>query len=383
MVQRKQLGLFFSYNENWIGGTYYILNLVHALNLLDDLEKPHITILGHRISDFEYIKKETSYPYLAFEKDKSGKGLWQKAINAFSLRILKKELVSPKLADKFDLLFPAFAGSDYLSLIDDTKKVDWIPDFQDFHLPHLYTPKTLVEVRQRNIAKAYLSKRIVLSSEDAAKDFSLQYLDSKAIIHVIPFSVTHPDLSDSNFEQIQDKYAIKVPYFYAPNQYWSHKNHSLIIKAVNTLKQKNKDILVLFSGKEWDPRSPEYVQNLKKLVVEQGLEKNIKFLGFLDRTEQLLIMQHALAIIQPSLFEGWSTVIEDSKALNKFVFASDLAVHKEQLSENVTFFDAYNPDDLANRLNMFILDNMTLYDYKNCRIIHAKSFIKLFNRGEI
>jgi glycosyltransferase involved in cell wall biosynthesis len=377
MAQRKQLGLFFSYNENWIGGTYYILNLVHALNLLEDDVKPFITIIGNCESDYEYIKKESSYPYLAFLQNKSGKTLWRKVINAFSLRILKRELISPKLQDKFDLLFPAFAGSEYLSLIDDTKKIDWIPDFQDFHLPQLYTPKTLVEVRQRNLAKAYLSNRIVLSSEDAAKDFRLQYPDSKAEVHVVPFSVTHPDFSNLNFDNVRTKYQITGDYFYAPNQYWVHKNHQLVIKAVKKLKDNNKNILVLFSGKEWDPRNPEYVPMLKKQVEELGLHDNIRFLGFLDRNEQLLIMKNAKAIIQPSLFEGWSTVIEDAKALNKFVFAANLAVNKEQLAENVVFFDPSNVSELAEKLLMIEI-NIRPIDYNNSRREQAKKFMDLF-----
>jgi glycosyltransferase involved in cell wall biosynthesis len=379
MGRRKQLALFFSYNENWIGGTYYILNLVHALNALPENKKPCITVVGHQYSDFKYIKDETAYPYLLFTKDKSGKSLWQKAINAFSLRILKKKLLVNKLDNKFDLLFPVFGGSDYLSLIEDEKKVDWIPDFQDFYLPNFYTPKALVEVKQRNIAKAYLSTRIVLSSEDAKKDFLLQFPDSHAEIYVIPFSVTHPDFSNLSFQNVKEKFHINRPYFYAPNQYWVHKNHQLIIKAIALLKEKNPNFLVLFSGKEWDPRKPNYTSELKQLVKDLKVEENIKFLGFLDRAEQLLIMQQAEAVIQPSLFEGWSTVVEDAKALNKFVFASNLAVHKEQLVDNVEFFNPLDTEELANKILSYKRLDRDI-DYEKCRVQYAEKFMSLVEK---
>jgi len=58
-------------------------------------------------------------------------------------------------------------------------------------------------------------------------------------------------------------------------------------------------------------------------------------------------MQHAVAIIQPSLFEGWSTVVEDSKALNKFIIASDIPVHREQNNGNMEFFSPNNSVQLA------------------------------------
>jgi hypothetical protein len=61
------------------------------------------------------------------------------------------------------------------------------------------------------------------------------------------------------------------------------------------------------------------------------------------------------AIIQPSKFEGWSTVIEDAKALNKFVLASNIPVHSEQIKKNVDFFDTENEQQLADKIiSLFI-----------------------------
>ena len=43
------------------------------------------------------------------------------------------------------------------------------------------------------------------------------------------------------------------------------------------------------------------------------------------------IFRHASVVIQPSLFEGWSTVVEDAKAVGRPIIATDLPVHREQL----------------------------------------------------
>jgi hypothetical protein len=64
-------------------------------------------------------------------------------------------------------------------------------------------------------------------------------------------------------------------------------------------------------------------------------------------------MQNALAIIQPSLFEGWSTVVEDAKALNQHVIASSLSVHKEQLEKNASFFDPFDYKRLAELMTIY------------------------------
>ena len=110
----------------------------------------------------------------------------------------------------------------------------------------------------------------------------------------------------------------------------------------------------MFSGKESDPRNPTYFDELKDYVKSNNLEKNISFLGFIDRKEQLCLMKNAKAVIQPSLFEGWSSVVEDAKSLNKNIIVSSLNVHREQLENKAYYFDPYDEGDLADKMNFFL-----------------------------
>ena len=62
------------------------------------------------------------------------------------------------------------------------------------------------------------------------------------------------------------------------------------------------------------------------------------------------LMHHAEAIINPSLFEGWSSSVEEAKALDKTILVSDLAVHREQKPEKGIYFDPHDAQDLADRM---------------------------------
>ena len=55
----------------------------------------------------------------------------------------------------------------------------------------------------------------------------------------------------------------------------------------------------------------------------------------------------AVAVIQPSLFEGWSTVVEDARALGKTMALSDISVHREQGPPHSAYFDPHAPEELA------------------------------------
>ena len=52
MVVKKNITLIYQYNENWIGGTYYIQNIIKALNFLKDADKPELTIISKQGTSF-------------------------------------------------------------------------------------------------------------------------------------------------------------------------------------------------------------------------------------------------------------------------------------------------------------------------------------------
>ncbi len=64
-MKRKKIGIVFSNDENWIGGTYYLLNLVSSFLKLDDKDRPEVTIFSWDKKDFDIVQK-TGYPYLNF-----------------------------------------------------------------------------------------------------------------------------------------------------------------------------------------------------------------------------------------------------------------------------------------------------------------------------
>jgi glycosyltransferase involved in cell wall biosynthesis len=158
-----------------------------------------------------------------------------------------------------------------------------------------------------------------------------------------------------------------------------HKNHKLVIEAVHLLAQEGIEITVAFSGKELDRRDPMHVTNLKTRVAELGLAERIKFLGFISKEDQYVLIERANALLQPSLFEGWSTVVEEAKSKSQFIIASDIAVHREQLLENALFFDPHNPSDLAKAIKQRLADpgeNIPI-DYAARRREFAESFMNI------
>lgn len=346
MAQGKRVGIIYSYNEDWIGGAYYIQNLIRSLNYLPKTEQIQLHILANDKLVFEELKKVTGYPKMKFVSHAIHYNKMETFINRVSFRIMKKKLISKKI--ELEWLFPLFDVPNHLKHINDL--VFWIPDLQEKFLPNFFSEEDVKMRHDRYLNMIHLNHRIVFSSQSALNNFDTFYPDSKNEKKVLQFAVVHPDLMEADIKVVKEKYRVIGDYFFSPNQFWQHKNHISIIKAVKILKDKGVAVKVVFTGKEYDYRNPEYTTSLKQKVIDYKLENEILFLGFIDRIDQLVLMKNAQAVIQPSLFEGWSTVIEDAKALNQTLIVSNIAVHQEQLGDKGYFFSPNNYHELVQKM---------------------------------
>lgn len=360
MAKEKRIGIIYNFDENWIGGAYYIQNLISSLKYLPEKEQFILHVLTKDKSLFKELQSTTGYSKLKFIQYKKQYNKIERALNKITILILKKKLIVKKI--KLDWIFPLNVVPQDLCHI--SEQVFWIPDFQEKYLPDFFSTKE-VKSRQLNYEKMTgLRYPIVFSSKAALSDFNVFFPDSKNERKVLQFAVVHPDLKEKKIDEVKEKYGITGDYFISPNQFWQHKNHTVIIEAIKKLKDSGIILKLVFTGKEYDYRNPEYTSALKKKVIDYQLEKEIIFLGFIDRVDQLLLMKNSNAIIQPSLFEGWSTVVEDGKALNQTLIVSNISVHKEQLGDKGYFFSPNDFNELALKM-LAVINNPTdklIYD---------------------
>ncbi len=354
--QRIQIGLIFSYLPDWIAGSYYIMNLIEALKTLPTEQQPHICLFVYQEKDIEPILP-LAYPFISYHLfddatayNSNSYKITERLINKISLIATGKILID-KRPKNLAVLFPNPPKAYFFGRVPANKMLHWIPDFQERYLPHFFSAAELENRATQHQKLVNLQVPLVFSSYNALEDFQQFYPEATNKTAVLQFAVTHPNYEEVDRQTVLQKFSLPSRYFFAPNQFWVHKNHIVVIKAIQLLKEQGIECVVAFSGKEHDYRNATYSQDLKDYVTTHGLADNIRFLGFIDRKEQLRLMKEAMAVIQPSLFEGWSTVIEDAKAMNQCIIASNLPVHDEQLGKEGTFFDPYQPESLAEKLS--------------------------------
>lgn len=234
-----------------------------------------------------------------------------------------------------------------------TRLITWIADFQHNHFPQFFSEK---DIGERNAAfqrAASSENPVVLSSGDALNDFRTYYPGSKKNIYVVPFvSFIEPVI-----RQVRDKEAgilerlglSGARYACVMNQFWQHKNHKVVFEALKLLYQEHPEtkLDVVMTGEMSDYRNLEYTETLRRYAEDPVIRDHLHLLGFISREDQIAVMKNAEFVIQPSLFEGWGTVAEDAKVLDKTILLSDIPVHREQKNDKCRLFDPENPRALA------------------------------------
>ena len=362
----------FPNNPGWIAGLHYFLNLFHAIKSLPGrrinpiiLGPPENLPLSLRANTFiprysppiptlksiRYVRNLLEYRFIGHSGDYD--------------RYLQRH--------KIDLLSHMAFPSGHTNVA----VLAWIPDFQHRHLPQYFSQKEIDDRCYRHAQIAEKAQGILLSSENARSDFNRFHPGFENKTHILRFVSALCGVSEHPAEEIvYKKYDIKEPYFHVPNQLWAHKNHSVILDALSILRKCGHCPLVISTGNIEDRRNIDYFPKLLQRVKDTGMEERFRFLGLIEYGEVYVLMRGAIALINPSLFEGWSTMVEEGKSLGKRLFLSSIAVHQEQANERTSFFEPSNSERLASLMD----DTLKSYDLCDEKAAMVTAAYELPNR---
>lgn len=363
MKRTVKIGLIMQGGAGWIGGSEYIRNLILVCSHLPAAERANFDlcmISGQPL--------ETGFARHGLDRVCELSTALPPATLPNRVRWLldRRLLDRPNsrftkfvAAERFDFLYPLTYDNRHtvqVSLpirdaLGSCRWAGWIPDFQHRFMPELFSGKEIANRDEGIGALASDAKTIVFSSESAAADFRTFYPQSAAKSEVLRFH-TYPDASwfEGDPLTVQRQFHLPERFFIVSNQFWQHKNHAVLFQALALLRTRGIEPAVVCTGHPNDFRSKDYFNTLLRLLHELGVAPQVHLLGLIARREQVQLMRTALAVVQPSLFEGWSTVVEDARALGKPVIYSDLAVHREQDPPGSVSFQRDSPESLAARL---------------------------------
>ncbi|NJR64631.1 MAG: glycosyltransferase [Leptolyngbyaceae cyanobacterium CRU_2_3] len=345
MISALRIGIWVAEAGSWFGGISYVENLVKSIATLP--QRPKL-VLVCTTSTRQYLERfQSIHAWVDQFVCLAQSHPWQIEEEIFSGIICQ---TYAQLFEQIDFLYPCLQAIDSTAV--SYPHAAWIPDFQHVDLPQFFAQE---DIDERNALFSEISVRsplLVLSSQHTAGKFQSLYPDSPTIRRILSFH-TFPDNEwyDADPAEIVSTYQLPDRFLICNNQFWQHKGHTILFDAIAQLQQCGHEISVVCTGDTSDYRNAGYFQQLQQQIRDLRLSDQVYILGAIPRHHQMQLMRQSLAIVQPSNYEGWSTIVEEAQTLGKPIVLSDFPVHLEQNPDRALYFSQGKAQSLAATLS--------------------------------
>ena len=300
-----RVGFLLDAENTWTGGISYFRNLFFAISehLCDSIQPVLITSSGASMDGMGW---PTSVVVVSMPPSERGRVLRKRVAR----RALGRDAEIASLCEEHRIDLLSHSGT--FGWRFPVPTMPWIPDFQHRRLPEYFST---LERRRRDYAFLYQlleGSVTVLSSHAAQRDAQRFYGWAARRTEVLQF-VSQPRMPMGcvpSLKKLQQRYQIPDQYFFLPNQFWQHKNHRVVVAALVVARRRGFRPSVVLTGQADDYRAPGHYVALMSEVAERGLSSQFLHLGMVPFNDLLGLMHHSVAVINPSLFEGWSNTVE-------------------------------------------------------------------------
>lgn len=235
-------------------------------------------------------------------------------------------------------------------------KIPWVGylyDFQHKYYPDYFSAEEMMKREREFSGMLTKAKVVVVNSKAVKKDIEKFYPEARSEIVSLPFASMQQSKWFEEFSDVKKQYGVPSSFFMISNQFWVHKSHITAFKALEILKNKyNREVNIVCTGDTTDYRFPDYYSELSKKIEELGIREQVFILGFIPKMDQISLLKEAVAVIQPTLFEGGpgGGAAYDSIAVGTPVIASDIPVNLELPHECTSFFRTGDAHSLAKEM---------------------------------
>lgn len=262
-------------------------------------------------------------------------------------------------------MFNEFALRDKINLVYYIK-----PDFEDTEIPYIYTVWDLAHRKHsyfpevsvtgwkfKDREKRYStvipqSTYTVIGNEEGKNQVCKYYGMDEERVFTNPMPTPEYVFSTKSDDTVLTKYNLeKNRFLFYPAQFWPHKNHITLLKAMKQLKSKGFKLALTGS----DMGNLSYI---KEKVKEFELENCVEFLGFVTQEEIISLYNNAYCLVFASAMGPDNIPPLEAMALSCPVISSKADGMEEQLKDSALFFDTFDANSLVEQITL--LDEQTI-----------------------
>jgi glycosyltransferase involved in cell wall biosynthesis len=229
-------------------------------------------------------------------------------------------------------------------------------DLQHRHLPSFFSA---AELQRREITyRAFCDQaRVVVAATSWIKaDLTAQLglpPEKIAVVNVPPVTVMYPNPSATDIARVGKRLDLPPRFVFYPAQAWPHKNHLRLLAALARLRdEEGLRVPLVCSG-----RRNAGFRLVEREIRRLGLAPQVRFVGFVNPIQLLVLYRRARALVFPSLYEGWGLPIVEAFQVGLPVACSDTTSLPALVGDAAVVFDPLDPVDIAKAIRRLWLDD--------------------------
>jgi glycosyltransferase involved in cell wall biosynthesis len=314
----------------------YIRNVLHYLqkNAPDDIEF-YVYVMKNDASRIsfnnpQFIKQEVSYKWHSFSEQIG----FLKTLNS----------------DKLDLMHftyfshPVLYNRPFIATIHDIILLEHKTGKASTLWPFLYNLKHLAFTYAFQ-HQVHRSKLVVTPSETVKQQlltiFGQEYSEKIKALHE---GVDYEKMLKTENTSIADKF--KKKFFLYVGNFYPHKNVKRLLIAFSQIKE---DVQLVLVGPD-----DYFFAKMKSVTKELGIEEKVVLYPNAPDEDLIYLYKHGLAMVHPSLSEGFGLPVIEAQYFGMPVIASEIPVFREILGNDYVAFDPKNATDIKEKIEQFL-----------------------------
>jgi len=266
----------------------------------------------------------------------------------------------PSVCRRFDSLL--FSPSPEAPLYTDCRFVVTVHDTIPLRFPQAF-PLVLVSYFRHYVGRVLAqAEHIVCDSESTARDVANFYKIPSGKLTSVALAYDR-----------QNFWPRDTPagnYFLYVGRQNTHKNLPRLISAFAQVCKGDCDVELWLVG----PQDPRYTPALMSQVAALGLTNRVRFLDYVGYDQLPVLLEGAIALTFPSLWEGFGLPVLEAMACGTPVITSNLSSLPEVAGDAALLIDPYNTDELAEAMATVLNDSSCRQQLKAAGLTRANGF---------
>jgi glycosyltransferase involved in cell wall biosynthesis len=204
----------------------------------------------------------------------------------------------------------------------------------------------------------------ILVDSETGKEDVLKYYRKCGVkgyrIKILPFlpaSYLYTRVPSEERSRVLKKYGLTDQYLFYPAQFWPHKNHIQIIKALGILRSKHQlTIPIVFCGSHSGKIRERTFQQAMAEAEKAGIYDQIRYLGFVPDTDLSGLYAGAEALVMPTFFGPTNIPPLEAWAFGCPVITSNIRGVREHSGGAALLVNPHSAEDIADHIKLIWSD---------------------------